>query len=132
MRPTDKGSIGLAAVIHSLISDGFEVFLPFDGASSVDLIVGNNEMVLKRLQVKYRTLQPNNTFGVSFQSIVNGKRVNINRSKIDGYAIYCDGSVYFLPKEEFVNNTHFTLSLNIGNPRARLANKYLDPKVFWQ
>jgi hypothetical protein len=133
MRPTDKGSIGVAAVISSLLSNGYEVFLPFDGASSVDLIVANEQMDLKRVQVKYRKLLSNNTFLIPLQSVVNGKRVHIDRNKIDGYAIYCPEVklVYYVSIRDFVGQSSLTLSLNTNNPTARLANKYLDPEVFW-
>jgi hypothetical protein len=89
MNVNSKGAIGLVKVIADLVVNQYEVFTPLSDASPVDLVAANNEMHLRRLQVKYREPEDDRALVVSLDSIVNGKRVPVNLNNIDAWAIYC-------------------------------------------
>jgi hypothetical protein len=79
---------------------GFEVFLPQHDYSAVDLIVLNEKAEPSRIQVKYRFPTAKGRISISLDSIVNGKRIPIDRTKIDGWAVYVPTSrehVLYIP-----------------------------------
>lgn len=89
MNVNQKGNIGLIKVMSDLYDKGYHCFTPFDDHSPVDLISMDKNGVCKRLQVKYRSLNAKkNTYEVSARSVVNGKTIPIDRTLIDGWAIY--------------------------------------------
>ncbi len=83
-----KGSIGLIKVIDDLYSRGYSCFTPFDDYSPVDLISLASCGKTTKFQVKYRSLNSRNRYEISARSVVNGKSVPIDRSLIDGWAVY--------------------------------------------
>jgi len=89
MNVNEKGNIGLIKVMADLYSKGYHCFTPFDDHSPVDLITLDKIGNTRRLQVKYRSLsEKRNHYELSACSIVNGKPIPINRSLIDGWAVY--------------------------------------------
>ena len=86
MNVNQKGIIGLTQVIADLTKKGYECFIPVHDYSAVDLIV-MKAGVTKRLQVKYREFK-NGVADIGFNSVVNGKKIPIDLSLIDGWAIY--------------------------------------------
>jgi hypothetical protein len=54
MNTNEKGNIGLAKIIGELCELGYSCFLPFTDTTCVDLIVGNKEMKVIRVQVKHK------------------------------------------------------------------------------
>ena len=106
MNVNQKGAVGLIEVIRDLTKKGFECFTPIHDYSSVDLIALTDEKEPIRLQVKYRTTY-RNTIGIGFNSVVNGKKVPIDLSYIDGWAIYCPE----IEQVVYVNKKDINLSL---------------------
>ena len=89
MNVNEKGNIGLIKVIADLYSKGYHCFTPFDDHSPVDLISMSADGIVKRLQVKYRSLNvKRNQYELSARSVVNGKTIPIDRTLIDGWAVY--------------------------------------------
>lgn len=89
MNVNEKGNIGLIKVMADLYSKGYHCFTPFDDHSPVDLITLDKIGNVRRLQVKYRSLdKKRNHYELSARSVVNGKVIPINRTLIDGWAVY--------------------------------------------
>ena len=89
MNVNEKGNIGLIKVMADLYSKGYHCFTPFDDHSPVDLITLDETGNTRRLQVKYRSIsEKRNHYELSARSVVNGKVIPINRSLIDGWAVY--------------------------------------------
>jgi hypothetical protein len=135
-----KGVIGLVRVMADLVTRRYEVFTPTSDASPVDLILANSTMSLRRLQVKYRELHQRprmradtKVLTVDLASIVNGKRIPIDRSKIDGLGIYCPYSdqVYYVRTDE-VSGVMIRICLSdFPGRKNRLASEFLDPERLW-
>lgn len=95
MNVNEKGVRGLIKVIDDVSEKGHYCFPSFDDHSPVDLVVMNSGGELLRLQVKYREPIKNkcaNRYEISARSIVNGKQVPIDRTMIDGWAVYLSDS----------------------------------------
>lgn len=93
MNVNEKGVSGLIKVIDDLQSKGIYTFTAFDDHSPVDLIALLPNGRTARLQVKYRTRMKNKVserYELHASSVINGKRVPIDRSMIDGWAIYLE------------------------------------------
>lgn len=88
MNSNEKGVVGLIQVVADLYSKGFTCFLPFDDYNPVDCIALNNQGKAFRLQVKYKSPNKHNSYDVAAFSVVNGKKIKINRDLIDFWAIY--------------------------------------------
>ena len=89
MNVNEKGNIGLIKVMADLYNKGYHCFTPFDDHSPVDLITLDKIGNVRRLQVKYRSLdKKRNHYELSARSVVNGKVIPIDRSLIDGWAVY--------------------------------------------
>ena len=89
MNVNKKGNIGLIKVMADLYDKGYHCFTPFDDYCPVDLIVLDKTGNVKRLQVKYRSIdEKRNRYELSARSVVNGKSMPIDRSLIDGWAVY--------------------------------------------
>lgn len=129
-----KGVIGLAKVTADLVCRQYEVFIPTSDACPIDLIVADGAMRLKRVQVKYR--EPTEERGtapkvlsVSLDSVVNGRRIPVDTSQVDVWAIYCPQTddVYYVLREE-VSKKSIRLCLEDAKGRRnRLASEYRDP-----
>lgn len=91
MNVNQKGVKGLIKVIDDLQEKGYYTFLAFDDHSPVDLIALSADGKTFRLQVKYRTKDPKKVsekYCIYASSVVNGKRIPIDRKMIDGWAVY--------------------------------------------
>ena len=89
MNVNEKGNIGLIKVMADLYSKGYHCFTPFDDHSPVDLMTLDKTGNVKRLQVKYRSIgEKRKYYELSARSVVNGKTIPIDRSLIDGWAVY--------------------------------------------
>ena len=94
MNVNEKGVKGLIKVMDDLSDRGLYNFPAFDDHSPVDLIIMNKQGELRRMQVKYRTPMPgkrSERYELHARSMVNGKVVPIDRSLIDGWAVYMAG-----------------------------------------
>ena len=116
MNVNHKGSIGLIKVIDKLHSLGYHTFLPFDDFCPVDLIILNpKDGNTFRMQIKYRSLLKNTSrYELSASSVVNRKRININKELIDGWGIYLSNhdKVVFLSKDLVKEKSTFSISPN--------------------
>jgi len=89
MNVNEKGNIGLIKVMADLYSKGYHCFTPFDDHSPVDLITLDKTGNARRLQVKYRSVsEKRKHYELSARSVVNGKTIPIDRTLIDGWAVY--------------------------------------------
>lgn len=87
MNTNQKGNRGQIEVLRDLYARGYHVFLPFDDYSAVDLIALSPEGKCVRLQVKYRSLE-SGAYKLKTRSMVDGKAVEIDRTMINGWAVY--------------------------------------------
>ncbi|NBX97473.1 hypothetical protein EBQ81_01215 [bacterium] len=97
MNVNQKGVKGLIKVIDNLQDQGFYCFPAFDDHSPVDLIALSEDGKTYRLQIKYRGLDTT----LYTSSVVNGKRVDVNRDLIDGWAVYLstENKVVYISKQ---------------------------------
>ena len=95
MNVNEKGVKGLIKVLDDISEKGLYAFPAFDDHSPVDLIVMTKKGKLIRLQIKYREPMANKKtverYELHARSIVNGKVIPIDRSLIDGWAVYLQG-----------------------------------------
>ena len=119
MDTNKKGNIGLGKVVSDIVESGFAVFLPFTDTTCVDVIVGNNALMLRRLQVKYREAKQN-VVTIPFCSVVNGVKIPIDFIKIDGWAVYTPiiDKVFYLLKSD-VNITKKSYSFRIAPSKVK-------------
>ena len=90
-----RGVKGLIKVIDDLQNKGYYTFFAFDDHSPVDLIAMSPKGKTFRLQIKYRSKDPrkkSERYNLYSDSVVNGKRIPIDRNLIDGWAVYLAGS----------------------------------------
>lgn len=129
-----KGVIGLVKVVADLVSNQYEVFTPTSDASPVDLVVADSSMNLRRIQVKYREpTEDAKVLVVSLDSVVNGRRVPVNLSLIDVWAIYCPQTeqVYYIKRSE-LDGRYIRLCLHdYKGRRKQLAQEFVDPSRLW-
>ncbi len=104
MNVNQKGVKGLIKVIDDLQEKGFYVFNAFDDHSPVDVIAMSSEGKTYRIQIKYREAnsrkKSKNSYDLATSSVVNGKRIEIDRSLIDGWAVYLanDNKILYVSK----------------------------------
>ena len=104
MNTNQKGQIGLACVIKDLTEIGCELFLPIHDYSDVDLIALINGCTF-RIQVKYRTSK-NGRVTIPLYSVVNRRKIPIDRTMIDMWAVFCPEieTVLYIPIANAVNH----------------------------
>jgi hypothetical protein len=132
MNVNQKGVIGLVKVMADLVANQYDIFTPTSGACPIDLIVANASMELRRMQVKYREADKQNALFVSLDSVVNGRRVPVDVSRVDCWGIYCPqtNEVYYVLREEIPKRS---IRLCLGDFKGRrglLAQNFMDPRVF--
>ena len=91
MNTNQKGVTGLIKVIGDLQTKCWFCFPAFDDHSPIDLVSVNKTGQVRRLQIKYRTAQEKKNgpkYSIDTDTVINGKRVPIDRSMIDGWAVY--------------------------------------------
>lgn len=119
-----KGMIAEAKILAHLQSLGFEVFLPFSDFSPIDMIVCNEHGEVKRLQVKYRSEdgRSKNRIIISMKTVVNGKARPVDRSLIDGYAVYSPDldKIIYIPISLLPNKSNaFVMNSQVRKTRAK-------------
>lgn len=123
MNVNEKGAIGLIEVIRDLTKKGFECFTPIHDYSAIDLIALDPNKKPIRLQIKYRKAETRrgvstDIVGIGFCSVVNGKKIPIDLSCIDGWAVYCseiDKVIYINKREINLNLRGVSFRLEKGN-----------------
>ena len=141
MNVNEKGSIGLIEVIRDLTKKGYECFTPLHDYSAVDLIVMDKNHNVRKLQVKYRQIDAKkNVAEIPFCTVVNGKKLPIDLSAIDGWAVYLPDveSVCYFNKEQVKDLKLFRIrkdsaknTINVDKNRSPLYSELLDETVLW-
>ena len=141
MNVNEKGNIGLIEVIRDLTKKGYECFTPLHDYSAVDLIVMDKNYNVKKLQVKYRQVDSRiNSVEIPFSTVVNGKKIPIDLSAIDGWAVYIPDvdSICYFNKEQIRNVKTFRIrkevgknTINVDKSRAPLYSELLDESIIW-
>lgn len=121
-----KGNIGLAKVLCKLVELGHSCFLPLTDTTCVDLIVMNDKAELKRIQIKYRKLNKKGAIDVPLETVVNGKKIPIDRTKIDYYIVYCPDNekMYYVELKSIPKVKSFTLRLKETNNKQKSNIRY--------
>lgn len=115
MNVNKKGVKGLLKVMCDLQDKGYYLFPAFDDHSPVDLIAMSSDGKVYRLQVKYRTKDArtkSEKYVVHSSSVVNGKRIPMDKSIIDGWAVYLEDSkkVVYLSVKAFSDKKCLTIN----------------------
>lgn len=140
MDVNEKGSIGLIEVMRDLSRKGYECFTPIHDYSAVDLIVLNQDYKPARVQVKYRK-EVRGVITVPFHSSVNGKQVPINKTAIDGFAVYCPEveTVVYVGWDQIGQKNIFTFRLTEGKTtvnktkqKTKVFSELTDETVLWK
>ena len=132
MNTNEKGNRGLANVILDVINKGYFPFLPFTDTTNVDIVIGNNDMKLYRVQAKYSKIDKHGVIMVSTSNVVDRKRVPVKLDNIDLWAIYCPDTneVYYVSKRELIGiKSGIHLRINKPkqkSPNSHYASEYLD------
>ncbi len=120
MNVNEKGNIGLIKVIQALYEKGYQCFLPFDDYCAADLIAYDKAGNTIRLQAKYRkkTIRRGKTtsqYQLVLASVVNGKKIPIDRSMIDGWAFYMadDDRIVFIPMSATKGKNTLSMSRDV-------------------
>lgn len=130
MNVNQKGVKGLIKAIEYFTDLGWYCFPAFDDHSPVDLIVMDTRGKTYRMQVKYREYSAQELkdgrkrYQLNLVSMVNGKRVPIDRSLIDGWAMYCkdDDKVVVIPVE-YCTNIKSMMSVNPDTDYGELSGQ---------
>ncbi len=114
MNVNEKGVKGLIKVIDDLQEKGFLIFPAFDDHSPIDLVVVDRQGKTYRLQVKYREKNPRKIkerYCIQASSVVNGKKIPIDKSMIDGWAVYLSDSkkVVYINKDLLEGKKELTI-----------------------
>ncbi len=132
MDTNGKGNVGLGQVIADLTACGYCVFLPLTDTTVVDLVAADIAMTTKRLQVKYKEAK-NGLVTIPLFSVVNGKRIRIDITKIDGWSVYCP-----LMDTDFDSESKSTFSFRVQPPKmvqSKMApdgNKFIGAGRLWK
>jgi hypothetical protein len=107
MNTNEKGNRGLAHVVTDVIEKGYFVFLPFTDTTHVDLIIADKTMKTYRVQVKYSAVNKKGLIKASTSNVVDRKRVPVNLSHVDLWAIYCPDTkeVYYISTKELIGKS---------------------------
>jgi len=134
----DKGDLAVAKVIAHLLEHDIRVCLPLSEHLPFDFIAVMPDMkTLKRVQVKYRTMQ-GGVVQVNFRSNYYDTKkiysVRVNLDHLDCYAVYCpdNDERYYLRTDEIPANA-IAINLRIVATRSgqqqgvRYAHQFVDP-----
>lgn len=118
MNVNQKGDLGMIEVIRDLTKNGYTCFIPLSDKTPIDLVVSREDGTCKRIQVKYRELRRGTVF-LSLYSVVNGKRIPINRTAVDTFALFC-------PEE---NKVCYVRSEEIDPQKGSFTIRFTEPKI---
>ena len=134
----EKGNIGLTKVIADVVEKHYFPFLPLSDSNETDLIIRNEKAELRRMQIKYRKID-DGLIALPIETVVNRKKVKIDISKVDIWAVYCpdNGLIYYVPTRELVKrNTTSTILLRVDKPKQEqksiiYADRFLSLDDAW-
>jgi hypothetical protein len=129
-----KGVKGLVNVMADLTNKEYFPFLPISDINIIDLVVANQELDLKKMQIKYRSINKGK-IEIPTESVVNGKKVKLDVSKVDLWAVYCPDNkqVYYISSKELIGKTALTLRVECKQRQKTIhyAEEYLDIEKAW-
>jgi hypothetical protein len=130
MTTNEKGTIGLAKVIADVTEKHLQPFLPLTDTTIIDLVISDKLLNLKKIQIKYISLNNDGSLMLSLETVVNGKRILKDFSNVDAFAIYCPDNklVYYVPVNE-IKGKSFTIKVTESKKCGkglRNASDYLD------
>jgi hypothetical protein len=135
MDTNKKGNIGLIKIIDDLVENNYFPFLPFTDTTIIDLVVSNDNMDLKKFQVKYKKLDRNGCISLSSQRVVDRKKVDTDLTKFDYYAIYCPDNkkTYYVPTSAFQDKKMITLRVMEPKQKQKtiINSTFYEKKPFW-
>lgn len=134
MNTNRKGDIGLTKVIADLTEKGYQCFLPISDTSLIDLVIANKDLVLKSIQVKYIKLNEDGSLPIPMETVVNGKRVLKDVSKIDMIVVYCpdNKNIYYISTKEIkTKNFYLKITESKNGKPLRDGKNYLDIEKVW-
>jgi hypothetical protein len=122
MDSNKKGNIGLIKIIDDLVENNFFPFLPFTDTTIVDLVVSNENMELKKFQIKYKKIDKFGCINLSTQRVIDRKKVDTDLTKFDYYGVYCPDNkkTYYIPTSVFVNKK--MIKLRVIEPKQKQKN----------
>lgn len=133
MNTNVKGVIGLTQVVADLANKELGIFLPIADTDVIDLIAVNAAGLVKRMQVKYRAKEATGCLVVPVDTVINGKKRPIDRSKLDLFGVFCpdNNKVYYVPITCFDGKR--SISLRLDEPKQHqktmlFANDYEELK----
>lgn len=136
MNTNKKGDIGLVKTMADLVVKDYFVFTPISDTTCVDLVVANNSMFLKKVQIKYCALV-NGRMCISTSTVVNGKKVPVDLTKVDIWAVYCpdNDKIYYVPTKKLVGKK--TMNLRVTELKQKIKNvnyasEYEDISKCWE
>lgn len=111
--PNKIGIIGQVKTMLDLYENNFSCFLPHDDFSPIDLIAVNKSGKTYRIQVKSRSpLKKTRSYQLQASSVINGKRIPIDKSMIDLWAIYLNDidRMVYVDVERFGKNKSINIT----------------------
>jgi len=135
MNTNKKGDVGLVKSMMELTTNNYFVFTPISDTTCVDLVIGNSEMELKRAQIKYCSLV-NGRVEIFMSTVINGKRVAIDLSKLDMWIIYCpdNDKLYYIPISDLVGKKSMKLRVvppKVMSKQVTMADIYESIENAW-
>lgn len=136
MNSNEKGDIGLSKVIADVVSKGYFIFLPLSDRTHVDLIIANKKMNLKRIQIKYISINKGGVLSIVTSTVINGKKTPMDLSQTDIWAIYCpdNDKIYYVSTNELLYKKTFNLRINKPKQiqkNINYGNDYLSFENVW-
>jgi hypothetical protein len=129
-----KGTKGVANVIADLTNKDYFPFIPLTDVNIVDLVVANKDLEFKKIQIKYRSINKGK-IEIPTESVVNGKRVQLDVNKVDLWAVYCPDNkqIYYVSSSELKNKKVLTLRIDCKQKQKTIhyAEDYLDIEKAW-
>jgi len=125
-----KGDIGEAAFVFYATKNGYWVGkMPQD--CPYDFVMDDKQGNLKRVQVKYRTIEKNGSVRIKIENNTFTNRTSYTEKNIDLFAVYISDleKVYLIPINECIDVTE--VSLRVERPKngqtkgVRLLEDYI-------
>jgi hypothetical protein len=135
MNTNKKGDIGLLKTMLELTEKNYFCFTPISDTTCVDLVVANENMELRKIQTKYCSLT-DGRMEICTSTVVNGKKVPVDLTKIDIWAVYCpdNNKIYYIKSKDLVGRK--TMKIRVEEPKVmskqiNMGDKYLDISQAW-
>lgn len=134
MHTITKGSIALTKIITQCLKKSYQIYMPFDQSSRVDLIVERNKR-LERVQVKY-VRSDGMVIRVRCRSIQRSGKINrvvpYTSLEIDWIAVYDETSdlCCFIPSNLLGETGRSMIYLRLATPRSKQEKGILWAKDY--